>query len=148
MRPKLTFRQSITAGLIAGLVAAVVNAGLFFAFHATGVLHDGVYVQPPRQPLTLVPVLMASLVPSLIGSLVFFLLERFTNRGYRLFSILALVLAVLSLISPFTVPVNGTLGYALVLCAMHLVVALVLVYVIGQRVKQRALVSAQAPVAY
>lgn len=139
MTTKLTFRQSILAGLTAGVVSALINAVLFYGFHATGILSDLVYVRP-NQPLTLAPVLMASLVPSLVGSLVFFLLEKFTSNGYRIFSILALTLAVLSLFSPFTVPVNVTLGYSLVLCVMHLVVAVVLVYVIGKRVKQKQLI--------
>lgn len=65
--------------------------------------------------------------------------QKFTNNGYRIFSILAITLAVLSLFSPFSVPVNVTLGYSLVLCVMHLVVALVLVYFIGQALKQKQL---------
>ncbi len=139
MHSKLTFLQSIQAGLLAGVVSAVINAVLFFVFQAVGVLHNGVYVQP-NQPLTVMPVIMASVVPSLIGSIVFFLIERFTSNGYRVFSILAITLAVLSLYSTFTVPVNVTLGYSLVLCVMHLVVAFVLVYFIGRRVKQRTIV--------
>lgn len=139
MKSKLTFLQSIQAGLLAGMVSAVINSVLFFVFQAVGVLHDGVYVQP-NQPLTVMPVIVASVVPSIIGSIVFFLIERFTNNGYRIFSILAITLAVLSLFSTFTVPINVTLGYSLVLCVMHLVVAFVLVYFIGRRVKQRTIV--------
>lgn len=140
MQSKLTFVQSIQAGLLAGVVSAVINAVLFFVFHATGVLADTVFVQPPNTPLTIVPVIMASIVPSLIGSIVFFLIERFTSNGYRIFSILSIVLALLSLFSTFSVPVNVTMGYSLVLCVMHLVVAFVLVYFIGRSVKQRATV--------
>ena len=138
MNSKLTFAQNIQAGLLAGVVSAVINAVLFFIFHSTGVLADTIYVQPPSQPLTIMPVIVASLIPSLIGSIVFFLIDKFTSNGYRIFSILAIVLAVLSLFSAVTVPVNVTLGYSLVLCVMHLVVAFVLVYFIGRRVKQRA----------
>lgn len=138
MQSKLTFVQSIQAGLLAGVVSAVINAALFFVFQATGVLADTVFVQPPNTPLTLVPVIMASIMPSLIGSIVFFLIEKFTSNGYRIFSILAVVLGVLSLFSTFTVPINVTMGYSLVLCVMHLVVAFVLVYFIGRSVKQRA----------
>ena len=139
MQSKLTFVQSIQAGFLAGVVSAVINTVLFFVFQAVGVLHNGVYVQP-NQPLTVAPVIMASIVPSIIGSIVFFLIERFTNNGYRIFSILAITLAVLSLFSAFTVPVNVTLGYSLVLCVMHLVVAFVLVYFIGRSVKQRTII--------
>lgn len=138
MHTKLTFSQSIKAGLLAGVVSAVINALLFYVFHATGTLSDTIYVQP-NQPLTIGPVVTASLVPALIGSIVFFLIEKFTSNGYRIFSILAITLAVLSLYSTFTVPVNVTTSYSLVLCVMHLVVAFALLYFIGQRVKRQAL---------
>lgn len=85
--------------------------------------------------MTIVPVIMASLIPPIIGSLVFYLLERFTNNGVKIFTIVALILMVLSLYSPFTVIPDITTGYSLVLCAMHIVVALSLLYFI-RRTKQ------------
>ena len=136
MQSKLTFKESIQAGLLAGVTSAVINAVLFFVFHEMGVLADTIFVQPPNQPLVIGSVIVASLVPSLIGSIVFFLIEKFTSNGYRIFSILAITLAVLSLFTAFKVPVNVTMGYSLVLCVMHLVVAFVLVYFIGRSVKQ------------
>ena len=139
MNSKLSFGQSIQAGLLAGVVAAVINAIIYFVFHAAGVLHDGVFVQPPNQPLTVVPVIVASLLPSVIGSIGFFLIEKFTTSGYRIFSILTIVLTALSMYSPFTKPINVTTGYALVLCLMHVVVAFTLLYFINRALKQRQL---------
>lgn len=139
MQSKLTFVQCIQAGLLAGVVSAVINAILFFVFRSAGVLTDTIFVQP-NQPLAIMPVIVASLIPSIIGSIVFFLIDKFTGNGYRIFSILAIVLALLSLYSPFTVIPGVTTGYAVVLCVMHMVVAFVLVYFIGRSVKQRATV--------
>lgn len=136
MHTKLTFAQSITAGFLAGLAAAVINALIYLVFHATGVLSDTIFVQP-NEPLALLPVVMASLVPALLGSMVFFLLEKFTQNGFRNFAILTVVLTVLSLASPFTVPVNGTTGFALVLCLMHLVVPGALLYFLRKRGQQQ-----------
>lgn len=135
MRSKLTFKQSILAGLLAGLVAAVINALLFFVFHSAGVISDTIYPQP-NQPLTVLPVLIASLVPALLGSVVFFLLETYTNNGFRIFAILSLVLMVLSMYSPFTGIPGVTTGYALALCLMHITVPLALLYFI-RRAKQK-----------
>ena len=76
MNSKLSFKQIITAGAIAAGCSAVINALLFFTFHAAGVLSDTILIQP-GQPLTVVPIIMASILPSLIGASIFFLFEKY-----------------------------------------------------------------------
>lgn len=134
MTTKLTLKQTLFAGLLAGIAAAVINAVLFLVFHGAGVIRDDIQPQP-GQPMTIVPVVIASIVPLIIGSLVFFLFEKFTAKGFTIFATIALILAALSLVSPFTVIPNVTLGYSLVLCVMHVVAALSLLYFI-RRAKQ------------
>lgn len=129
MTTKLNLKQSLFAGLSAGIAAAIINAVLFVVFHTAGVISNNIYPQP-GQPLTVLPVIMASIVPLIIGSGVFYLFERFLTNGFKIFAIIALVLMVLSLFSPFTIIPNVTLGYSLVLCAMHVVAALSLLYFI------------------
>lgn len=129
MASKLNIKQSLVAGLLAGITSAIINAILFLIFHGAGVISDVIYPQPDKQ-MTIVPVIMASIVPSIIGSLIFSLFEKFTNRGYKIFSIVSIVLMVLSLYSPFTVIPGVTTSYALVLCVMHIVVPLTLLYFI------------------
>ena len=136
MNTKLNLKQSLFAGLLAGIVAAIINAVLFVVFHVAGVISDNIFPQP-GEPLTLLPVIMASVFPLLIGSLIFYLFERFTGSGFKIFAIGALVLMALSLVSPFTMIPNVTLGYSLVLCVMHVVAALSLLYFI-RRAKQTA----------
>ena len=65
-----------------------------------------------------------------------FILEKFTKNGVKLFSIIALVLMVLSFINPFMGMPNVTLAYALVLNLMHLVVAGAVLYFLGKAVKK------------
>ncbi|MEO6589321.1 MAG: DUF6069 family protein [Pyrinomonadaceae bacterium] len=103
-------------------------------FTSREVISDNIYPQP-GQPLTVLPVVMASLVPLIIGSLIFYLFERFTGNGFKIFSIIALVLMGLSLASPFTMIPGVTFGCSLVLCVMHIVAALSLLYFI-RRAKQ------------
>lgn len=136
---KLNLKQSLFAGLLAGGAAAIINAVLFFVFHSAGVISDDVFPQP-GQPLTIVPVIMSSTFPLLVGSVVFYLLERFTNSGFIIFAVIAFVLTALSLVSPFTMIPNVTLGYALVLCLMHITAALPLLYFI-RRAKQSKFVA-------
>lgn len=127
MKTKLTFKQIITAGAIAAGVAVVINVILFLIFHSAGVISDTVFVQP-NQPLTVVPVIMSSILPTLIGACVFFLFEKYTNNGFKIFSIVAIVLVLLSLASPFMAVQGMPVPYGVVLCVMHLVVAFSLLY--------------------
>lgn len=85
----------------------------------------------PGQPLTVVPVLISSLVPSLIGACIYVLFEKFSKNGWRNFRILALILFVLTLANPFMGIPGVTMGYATVLDLMHVVVAGSLMYFLG-----------------
>ena len=123
------------AGLIAAGVATLVNAILFFIFKAAGIIVDTIFIQP-NQPLTIVPIIISSIVPTLIATLVFFLFEKFTNNGFKIFRIIALVLMVLSLVNPCMGIQGVTVGYALVLDIMHVVVVGALLYFIGKAVKK------------
>jgi hypothetical protein len=77
---KPSFKSTITAATVAGVISAVFNSILYFIFHATGVIPDNVYVQE-NQPLTLLPVLLSSFVPSLLAGVVFYLFCRYAKNG-------------------------------------------------------------------
>ncbi len=124
---KLSFKTIFVTGLKAGIVSIAINAILFYVFHAAGVLTDDIMIQP-GQPLTVLPVLISSLVPSLIGACIYFLFEKFSKNGWRNFRILALILFVLTLANPFMGIPGVTMGYATVLDLMHVVVAGSLMY--------------------
>lgn len=129
MNTKLTFKQSILAGLTAAGVAVVINAILFFILHAAGIITDDIFIQP-NQPMTIVPIIMSSIIPTLIGSMVFFLFEKYSSNGFKIFSIVAIVLLVLSFMNPFMGIPNVTIGYGIALNVMHVVVAASLLYFI------------------
>jgi hypothetical protein len=69
---KPSFKKIIAAAALAGIISAIVNSMLYSIFHAAGVISNEVYVQE-HQPLTLLPVIFSSLVPSLLAGLVFYL---------------------------------------------------------------------------
>ena len=129
MNTKLSFKQIITAGAIAAGFSMAINAILFFIFHGSGVLSDSIFIQP-GQPMTIVPVLLSSIIPSLIGASIFFLFEKYSTNGFKVFSILSIVLLLLSFANPFMAIPNVTVAYGVVLNAMHVVVALSLLYFI------------------
>lgn len=137
MTNKLNFKQVMMAGLSAAVVSAIINAILFFIFKAMGWITDDILVQP-NQSLTVVPVIISSIVPSVIAALVFFLFEKYTRNGYRNFSIVTIILMLVSLAFPFTGIPNVTTKYALALEPMHFVVPLVLLYLINRSKKSNA----------
>jgi hypothetical protein len=124
---KLTFKTIITAAALAGVSAAFINSLLYFIFHASGIIPDNVFIQE-NQPLTVVPVIISSVVPSLLAGIVFYLLCRYTSKGYRIFSIIALLLLVLSFANPFMSIPGIPLAMGLALNAMHVVVVASLLY--------------------
>lgn len=129
MNTKLSFKPIITAGAFAAGFSMAINAVLFFIFHGAGVISDSIFIQP-GQPMTIVPVLMASIIPSLIGASFFFLFEKYSTNGFKVFSIISIVLLLLSFANPFMAIPDVTVAYGVVLNAMHVVVALSLLYFI------------------
>lgn len=127
MNSKLSFKQIIIAGAIAAGCSAVINALLFFTFHAAGVLSDTILIQP-GQPLTVVPIIMASILPSVIGASIFFLFEKYSANGFKIFSVISIVLLLLSFANPFMGIPKVTIGYGIVLNVMHVVVAFSLLF--------------------
>lgn len=134
MKAKLTFKQSITAGALAAAAAAVVNAVLFFIFHAVGVITDDIMVQP-NMPMTVVPVIISSILPTLIASIVFFLIEKYTQNGFKIFTIVALVLMVITFANPFMGIPGITVPYGIALNVMHVVVVAALLFFINRAKK-------------
>ena len=134
MKTKVDFTQSITAGFKAAGVASILNAILFFIFHQAGIIVDTIFIQP-EQSLTVFPIVMASIIPTLIASMVFFLIEKFTQNGFKIFRILSILLLLLSFINPFMGIPGVSIGYAVALNVMHVTVVVALLYFIGKASK-------------
>ncbi len=137
MTNKLNFKEVMMAGLTAASVSVIINVILFFIFKSIGWITDDVFVQP-NQPLTVLPVIISSVIPTLIASLVFFFIEKYTQDGFKIFSIISIILMLLSLAMPFTGIPNVPVKYALALEPMHFVVPLVLLYFINRSKKSNA----------
>jgi hypothetical protein len=134
MKAKLSFKQSITAGALAAASAAIVNAILFFIFHAVGVITDDIMVQP-NMPMTVVPVIISSILPTIIASLVFFLIEKYSQNGFKIFTIVSIILLLLSFANPFMAIPGVTVPYGIALNLMHVVVVAALLFFINRTKK-------------
>ena len=136
MNNKLSFGQSMKAGLLTAAAAIITNVIIFFIFKSAGIFTDTILIDG-KVPLTVLPIVISSTVPTLIAALVFFLFEKFSNKGYRNFSILSLVLVIISLFSPFSIP-NVTKGFALGLDVMHLTIVFYLLYFLKKAIAKNA----------
>ncbi|MBC7921436.1 MAG: hypothetical protein H7Z75_10160 [Ferruginibacter sp.] len=120
--------QSLTRAGFIGLIAAVVgNSALFFIGKAVGALPDNVIIPNANAPLTIVSVIFATIFPAIIATLVFGLLARFTKRPVPVFIVIAVIVFLLTLYSPFSIP-NVPAGMVVVLELMHVVTALAITY--------------------
>lgn len=124
---KPSFRKIIVAALLAGITSAVINSILFFLFRAIGLIDNTVFIRD-NQPLTVLPVLIASLIPSLLAGVVFYLLARYTKNGYRIFSIIAIVGLLASFANPFMAIKGLPVSMGIAMNLMHIVVVVALLY--------------------
>jgi hypothetical protein len=124
---KPSFKKVIRHAFLAGITAAVINSILFFLFSAIGIISDSIYIQD-NQPLTLLPVVISSIVPSILAGMVFYLLGRYTRNGYKIFFIIAILLLIVSFANPFMAIKDITISMGVALNVMHIVVVLCLLY--------------------
>src|SRR5262245_5939923 len=92
------------ASLLAGLAAAAANSVVYLVASAAGAILPTVLVPGVDQPVTLAPVTLNSFLPAIVAGVLLALLNRFTNRPVRNFRIIAAVVLLISLVSPFTIP--------------------------------------------
>jgi hypothetical protein len=135
MNNKISFKEAMMAWAFAATVSSVLNVVLFFIAHAVGFITDAIFIQP-ETPLKFYNLIISSIVPSFFAMLVFFLIDKYTKSGFKIFAIISAVLLVLSFVNPFMIK-DVTLPYALSLDLMHVVVAGSVVF-FAYRAKQKA----------
>ncbi len=119
---KQNWLSFLRLGFLAGLVAAAINTVLFFVGGAAGAVPQNVIIPNAGQPLTVIPVIISSILPSVVAGLVLALLNRFTKKPLLVFNIIAGVFLVLSFFSPLSIPGAPT-NMIVLLNVMHAVVA-------------------------
>ncbi len=117
-------------GLIAIVVAAVANAVLYFIGAALGWMPDTV-LTPMGQPVTIVPVVASTVIALVVATIVYSILNRFTGNPNRWFTIIAVIVLVVSAASPLSLPGAPTMMIVL-LEVMHLVAGVAAIYFLRQ----------------
>lgn len=105
----------------------VINSILFYLGKAAGALPDTVLIPNQNAPITIVPIIISSIVPSIIAGLVMALINKFSSKPKKIFNIIAIILVILSFANPFMIP-QVPMAMVVVLNLMHIVVAGNLMY--------------------
>lgn len=132
---RIAWSRLLTATGLAALGAALANVALFLLFRAVGIIPAEMMVAPPggeAAPLGLVNVVFASIMPALGAGALFAAFLGLARRPVRLFWIVATVVLLLSLGSPFQQP-DVPRSAAFALDVLHMVAFLVIGYVLTTR---------------
>ena len=137
MKSQISFKNSLLTGLKTAVVASVINVILFHIFHYFGIITDDIMIQPDTS-LSAMPIIMSATIPTLLASIVFFFLNKYTTNGFKIFRVIAIILLILSFMPPFFGIPNVTIPYAIALNTMHVVVVGVLLYFLNSLNKTSA----------
>lgn len=119
----------LKAGLIAGLVSAVLNNVIYFIMIAVGG-YEWV-------PVITVSIMVASFLPNLLASVAYFILSRFTSRAWLIMTIGIAAFVLISVlphlgIGPAPSPALAALpeGFDLVTVPLHIVFGLAAIFLL------------------
>lgn len=125
-------RELTTSGIFKGAgigaaAGAAVNVTLFLIAKASGVSIWGEFQKgQPAIELPAAQVAIASIVPAVAAALFTLVLNRFTSRPARILTIAGVVLAVVSMGGPMSIP-GASGAFRAVLALMHVVATITIV---------------------
>jgi len=124
---KTGFIKIIVYALAASAVATAANVILYFISKSAGFLPDNALIPNQSKPITLLPVIFSSIVPSIIAGLVMAITHRFAKNSKKIFNTIAVSLLIMSFANPFFIP-GVPMMMAIMLNLMHVTVAGSLIY--------------------
>lgn len=134
---KPSFGSVLKAGLIGGITAAGLNVIVLLLAGVFGIVLNVMAGPPPNQQamtLTAVPVILLSIMPAIIGALLFFLLTRISAKAATIFTVIAVVIVLLSLLPVLGQPLSA--AGMITLTLMHFIAAGVITYWLTKRSAQ------------
>ena len=115
-------------GIIAAIAVAVINALIYLLGAATGNMPQDV-LTPLGMPITLTTMIVASIVPLLLGTFAYMILTRFTAKSLanRIFVMVSILLLIFMAISPLQLA-GAPIGMVVILEVVHLIAGGALIY--------------------
>lgn len=132
---RVAFGKLAWVAPLTALVASIGNLIIYALARAGGALPDSVVMPMNGQPLPAAAVVLSTVAGVAGATAVYALLGRFTRRPITIFRIVAAIVLVLSLASPFGIAGAGG-AYVAVLLAMHFVTAVVAVGLLTTRARR------------
>ncbi|MDX1990775.1 MAG: DUF6069 family protein [bacterium] len=128
-------------GLLAAVIASVANVVVYLIASALGIEFNITPPDVPAPPFVLV-VIFATTIGILLGTFVFTLMPRFSQRPISTFRIVAIVALVLSFAQPFMlttgmIPTSEPVAISTVLTleVMHVIAGAVVIYLLTTRAR-------------
>jgi len=130
---KNSLSDNITTGLIAGIIAALVNVVYFFAYN-----QFSNYTEPF---INIYMVILASLIPGIFSGILYFIMNRYFKRDtFKAFSIVVILATFTSLLAPYVASISETVvslrGLFLLTIPMHIIVGLTIIFIGGFRMNE------------
>ena len=121
----MNIQNLMKTGVLAGLVAAVVNSVIFYASTYAGSISQTTLL-PDGKPLGIISVIVSSVLPGLVAGLFLYGISKFSKNPIRIFTNVSYVFLLISLIGPISAP-NLAMGMRITLIFMHLVAGITII---------------------
>jgi hypothetical protein len=134
-------RKLLQWTVIAAVLSAIVNTIVYFIAEAMGIFENVlVTMGGGSMAFVLPPVIGSSIMFILVGGALMWLIARFSQRPISIWRIVAIVGLILSLGMPFSPNAfaNAPISFYVVLILMHIVAAIITIYLLTIRVQKSA----------
>jgi hypothetical protein len=129
-------KKIITAGATGLVVATIANVITFYAGKAAGFFPEDVIIPNAGQPLTVMPVVISSIITAIGATALFLLLSKFfAHNASKKFTVIAVVILLVSFAGPFSIP-NAPTTMILGLNLMHVWSGIILIYYLTVKGKE------------
>jgi len=129
-------------GGVAAVGSAIANLIFLFIARATGTSY--VMLGPGStspEPLPEFLVVVSSVIPAIVATILLALLGRFTSKPIRIFPIVAIIVLLISLSGPFTQPSEVAVSTKTGLAIMHLISGVVTIGVLTSLGREKELLT-------
>ena len=141
MQETVDNRKLLQWTVIAAVASAIANTLIYFIAQALGIFDDVlVTMGGGSMAFVLPPVIGSSIMFILVGGALMWLIARFNQRPISTWRIVAIVALILSFGMPFSPNAftNASVGFYVVLLLMHVVAAIITIYLLTTRVQKSA----------
>ncbi|MDZ4839513.1 MAG: DUF6069 family protein [Bacteroidota bacterium] len=131
MLKSYSINKILWAAPVVGVFVIAANLILYYVAYIYGYWpEDGInYNKMPNKPINHIPVIVSSFLPAIVAGLIFAILVRFTAKPLTIFTIISVILSLLSLAAPLNLQ-NISIETKITMELMHIVAAVFIITLI------------------